>query len=71
MRVRLREWRTRRLLTQEELAKKSGVGVTTIIRIEAGQGARISTLRRLAQALAVTADQLITDDEEGKARGLT
>jgi transcriptional regulator with XRE-family HTH domain len=68
MRVRLKEWRTRRLLTQEELAKKSGVGVTTIIRIEAGQGARISTLRRLAQALAVTADQLITDDEAGKAR---
>lgn len=68
MRVRLREWRTRRLLTQEELARKSGVGVTTIIRIEAGQGARISTLRKLAKALAVTADQLITDDEEGKAR---
>jgi transcriptional regulator with XRE-family HTH domain len=33
MRVRLREWRQRRLLTQEELAAKSGVGVNTIIRI--------------------------------------
>ena len=59
VRVRLREWRQRRLLTQEELAKKSGVGVTTVIRIEAGQEARISTLRKLAAALEVTPDELI------------
>jgi transcriptional regulator with XRE-family HTH domain len=60
--VRLREWRQRRLLTQEELAEKAGVGVTTIVRIEAGQGARISTLRKLAQALDITAEQLMGDD---------
>ena len=68
MRVRLREWRQRRLLTQEDLAKRAGVGVQTIIRIEGGQGARISTLRKLAEALDVTADQLLGEDEQGNAR---
>jgi transcriptional regulator with XRE-family HTH domain len=66
--VRLREWRLRRLLTQEDLAKKSGLGVNTIIRIEQGQGARISTLRKLADALGVTPDQLLGEDERGNAR---
>ena len=56
MRVRLKEWRQRRLLTQEELAGKSGVGVNTIIRIEGGQWPRISTMRKLATALEVTPD---------------
>jgi transcriptional regulator with XRE-family HTH domain len=67
VKVRLREWRQRRLLTQEELADKAGVGVTTIVRIEAGQGARISTLRKLAQALEITPEQLMGDDR-GDAR---
>ena len=66
MRVRLREWRQRRLLTQEELAAKSGVGVNTIIRIEAGQWPRISTLRKLAATLEVTPDELI--EPEGNAQ---
>jgi transcriptional regulator with XRE-family HTH domain len=64
--VRLKEWRQRRLLTQEELAKKSGVGTATVARIEAGQGARLSTLRKLAEGLEVSPDQLI-GAEEGKA----
>lgn len=66
MRVRLKEWRQRRLLTQDDLAKKSGVGTATIARIEAGQGARLSTLRRLAEALEITPDQLL--GEEGNAQ---
>ena len=68
MRVRLRERRLRRLLTQEELAKKAGVGVTTIVRIEAGQGARVSTLRKLALALDVNAEQLMGDANGGNAQ---
>jgi transcriptional regulator with XRE-family HTH domain len=66
MRVRLKEWRQRRLLTQEDLSKKSGVGVNTIIRIEGGQWPRISTLRKLATALDVTPDELL--EPEGNAR---
>ena len=68
MQVRLREWRQRRLLSQEELAKLAGIGVTTIVRIEGGMGARLSTLRKLAGALDVTADQLIAEDEPGNAQ---
>jgi transcriptional regulator with XRE-family HTH domain len=68
MRVRLKEWRQRRLLTQDDLAKKSGVGSATIARIEAGQGARLSTLRKLAEALEITADQLLGEGEEGNAQ---
>ena len=68
MKVRLREWRQRRLLTQEELAEKAGVGVTTIVRIEAGQSARISTLRKLAAALDVTPEQLMGDANGGNAQ---
>lgn len=62
MQVRLKQWRQRRLLTQEALAEKSGVGVATIARIEAGQGARLSTLRKLADTLEVTPDQLLGED---------
>ena len=68
MKVRLREWRQRRLLSQEELAKKAGIGVTTVVRIEGGQGARLSTLRKLAEALDITADQLLGEDDPGNAR---
>lgn len=68
MQVKLREWRQRRLLSQEELAKKAGVGVTTVVRIEGGQGARLSTLRKLAHALDVTADQLLGEDDRGNTR---
>ena len=65
MRVLLKHWRQRRLLTQEELAQRSGVGVATIARIEAGQGARLSTLRKLAEALQVTPEELL-GEEQGK-----
>jgi len=66
MHVRLKEWRQRRLLTQDDLSKKSGVGVNTIIRIEGGQWPRISTLRKLAEALQVTPDELL--ETEGNAQ---
>ena len=67
MRVRLEEWRRRRLLTQGELAEKAGVGITTIVRIEAGQGARVTTLRKLAAALDITPDQLWEADDRAEA----
>jgi len=68
MRVRLREWRQRRLLTQEELARKSSVGVNTIIRIEAGHWPRGSTIKKLAAALGVAPDDLIELQSEGNAQ---
>jgi transcriptional regulator with XRE-family HTH domain len=57
---RLRNLRKRSLLTQKELADKSGVGVTTIIRIERNQvEPHGRTIRRLAKALGVAPEELV------------
>ena len=49
---RLKTWRVRRPLTQQELGLKSGVSPATISAIEEGVHLpRISTIRKLAKAL--------------------
>ena len=59
---RLRDMRKRALLTQQELAEKSGVGVTTIIRIENNQvEPHGSTIRKLAEALSVEPYELVKE----------
>ena len=56
----LKEVRTRRLLTQVQLAEKSGVNQVTIARIERNQvDPRFSTMRRLAKALDVDPTALL------------
>ena len=51
---KLKEARTRELLTQRELAEKSGIGVNTIIRIERNQvEPHFRTIRKLAEALGI------------------
>lgn len=55
----LREWRIRRLWSQSELARRSGVAVRTIINTETGQRVpRLLTMRRLADALEVEWNQI-------------
>lgn len=57
---RLHDLRTARVLTQEALAKKSGVSQVTIARIESGKySPRFSTIHKLAEALGVTAEQFV------------
>ena len=57
---KLRETRKRALLTQQRLADKSGVGVTTIIRIERNQvEPHARTIRNLAEALGVEPHELL------------
>ena len=67
--AKLREARERRLMTQPELSARSGVMVATISRIENGlQQPRIPTVRKLATALGVNPEELITwGAETGKA----
>jgi len=61
---RLRDLRKRALLTQKELADKSGVGVTTIIRIERNQvESQGSTIRKLASALSVAPEELVKTED--------
>lgn len=70
---RLRVARDRKVWTQEDLARESGVPVVTISRIENGHlegQPRQSTIRRLAAPLGVEPVWLLLGDEEeaqGKA----
>lgn len=67
MKVKLREWRLAKFLTQEELAAKSGITEVSISRIETGiRAPRISTVRRLAEALEISPQQLVAGPVEGK-----
>jgi transcriptional regulator with XRE-family HTH domain len=53
---KLKEARTKRLLTQEELAEKAGVSAATVVNIERNnQEPHFRTIRRLANALDVDA----------------
>lgn len=60
---RLREWRRRRLLTQQDLAELAGVGYVTVSRVETTGNGRVTTLRKLAKALGITPEQLMGGDE--------
>jgi len=63
---KLRETRKHALLTQQQLADKSGVGVTTIIRIERNQvEPQARTIRKLAQALGVEPHELLKGEGDG------
>jgi DNA-binding XRE family transcriptional regulator len=55
----VRYWRTQRLLTQDELAKKAGLHWTSISRVENNKPADIDTVRKLAAALEVEPAELM------------
>jgi transcriptional regulator with XRE-family HTH domain len=62
---KLRKTRKRKLLTQEQLAERSGVGIATIVRIERNQvEPRGSTIRKLAEALEVEPEELVRRDTD-------
>jgi transcriptional regulator with XRE-family HTH domain len=66
MRLRLREVREEKLLTQVELAARAGVTEATISRLETGvTQPRISTVRKLAAGLGVKPEQLVVRDRAG------
>ncbi len=61
---KLRETRKRKLLTQQQLAERSGVGIATIVRVERNQvEPRGSTIRKLAEALGVDPHELVKPEE--------
>ena len=61
---KLRELRRRRVLTLRELEEKSGVSYNTIWRIENGyRQVHPSTIRKLAAALGVEAEELVKLEE--------
>ena len=63
---KLRRTRKQALLTQQQLADKSGVGITTIVRIERNQvEPQARTIRKLAEALGVEPHELLKGEEDG------
>jgi transcriptional regulator with XRE-family HTH domain len=58
----LRAWRVHALLTLPELAEKSVVSRSTIIRAEKGRPVGVLTAERLARALGCTVKQLESED---------
>jgi transcriptional regulator with XRE-family HTH domain len=64
---RLRALREDKLMTQEDLARASGVSRFTVARTERGEPARYSTIRKLATALGIQPAELVGSADEGKA----
>jgi len=64
----IRRIREARRVGLRELARRSGVGVATLARLEAGQGdVKLSTLERVAAALGVPTAALLVPPEEVEA----
>lgn len=69
---KIKELRTRKGMSQEELAEKSQLSLRTIQRIEGGETEpRGDTLQRLAKTLGTTPDELIDWTEEEDKTFLT
>jgi transcriptional regulator with XRE-family HTH domain len=67
---KLKELRERAGLTQQELAFGSGLSTSIISQIEQGStgNPRMSTVKALARALGVSADELIELDQPDEPR---
>jgi XRE family transcriptional regulator, regulator of sulfur utilization len=61
---RLRQLRVQRALSLRALAERSGVAFDTINKLELGhRPARLTTIRKLADALGVEPKELMTGEE--------
>lgn len=70
IRLRLKEQRERRGLTQWGLARKSGVGYATIARLEVYPGnPTLSVIYRLAAALDADPRELLPEPEKRPSAG--
>lgn len=58
--LKIKEWRSRKGLSQEQLADTAQINLRTVQRIEGGEvEPRGDTLKRIANALQITPDELI------------
>jgi transcriptional regulator with XRE-family HTH domain len=68
---RVKEWRRRRMLSQQEVADRAGTSLFTIQRIERGEGnVRPKTGRGVAAALGIPIEELLPKAQAPLFRGL-
>jgi transcriptional regulator with XRE-family HTH domain len=65
---RLRELRTARSWSQEELASRAALSVTTVRRYERGDLSRLEPLLKLAEVLETSLNELVADAEPNPCR---
>lgn len=53
---RVKQLREKKLMSKSELARKAGVSVVTIDRVEKGEVCRMETMRKIILALGYTLD---------------
>ncbi len=60
---RIKHWRGQRGLTQDGLAKKANLTVSSVSKLESGHisDPRLSTVIHLAEALEITIEELINE----------
>jgi transcriptional regulator with XRE-family HTH domain len=56
--TKIRQLRHQKFMTMMELAELSGVHFQTVVRVEHGNPAKASTIRKLAKALGVEPSEL-------------
>jgi transcriptional regulator with XRE-family HTH domain len=62
----LKAWRVKKLLAQNELAERGGLARATVARAERGdEVVSFANIRKLAQALDISADELLRRPPEG------
>ncbi len=70
IRIKLKEWRKRRGLTQWELADRSGVGYATVARLEVYPGnPTLGVIYKFAEALDMDPRDLLPDSGKRPAKG--
>ena len=62
----IKKFRKKKKLSQDKLAKMADVTLTTLVKIESGvnDNPTIKTLKKIADALEVTVDDLLENDTE-------
>ena len=68
--VNVRRIRKAKELSQDKLAKLAGITLTTLVKIESGanDNPTIKTLRKIADALEVTVNDLLEDESAPNSR---
>ncbi len=50
---KIQEWRKKLLISRSELARKTGLSIVTIARVEKGEPCRLDTQKKILMALGI------------------